>query len=193
MSHTKSSRHLSAHKYLALMRTIRFNASQHRFNRCWTHALWNWVFWLAENGFPNFEIICISGQAQVCLVVYSLDYHRVKIFIPHVFRNGVLCARWMRQKGHCFAKTLKQSLPRLGLSSSLCAALRLHANASVFCSDFFGTVLQMVRLFLFRLGSLLGLFGLLVWEAFYRPNGDNFAGKQSRKTKIFSHYHVWTS
>lgn len=99
MSHTKSSRHLSAHKYLALMRTIRFNASQHRFNRCWTHALWNWVFWLAENGFPNFEIICISGQAQVCLVVYSLDYHRVKIFIPHVFRNGVLCARWMRQKG----------------------------------------------------------------------------------------------
>lgn len=87
------------------------------------------------------------------------------------------------KKGHCFAKTLKQSPPRPGFSSGLCAALRLHANAAVFCSDFLGTVLQMVRLFLFRLGSLLGLFGLLVWEAFYRPNGDNFAGKQSRKSK----------
>ena len=94
------------------------------------------------------------------------------------------------KKGHCFAKTLKQSLPRLGFSSGLCAALRLHANAAVFCSDFFSAVLQMVRLFLFRLGSLLGLFALLVWEAFYRPNGDNFAGKQSRKTKILSHYYV---
>lgn len=35
----------------------------------------------------------------------------------------------------------------------------------------------MVRLFLFRLGSLLGLFGLLVWEAFRSQNEDNFAGK----------------
>lgn len=36
----------------------------------------------------------------------------------------------------------------------------------------------MVRLFLFRLGSLLGLFGLLVWEAFRSQNEDNFAGKR---------------
>lgn len=31
----------------------------------------------------------------------------------------------------------------------------------------------MVRLFLFRLGSLLSLLILLVWEAFYRQNGGN--------------------
>ena len=87
------------------------------------------------------------------------------------------------KKGHCFAKTLKQSPPRLSFSSDLCrAALRIHANTAVLCSDS-STVLQMVRLFLFRLGSLLGLFALLVWEAFYRPNGDNFAGKHDRKTK----------
>lgn len=95
------------------------------------------------------------------------------------------------KKGHCFAKTLKQSSPRLGFSASdLCAALRLHAKTAILCSRSFSTVRQMVRLFLFRLGSLLGLFALLVWEAFYRPNGDNFAGKDKEKTKITYQYYV---
>ena len=34
----------------------------------------------------------------------------------------------------------------------------------------------MVKLFLFRLGSLLILFILLVWETFYRQNEENFTG-----------------
>ena len=95
------------------------------------------------------------------------------------------------KKGHCFVKTLKQSSPRLGFSSDLCAALRLHAKTAILCSRSFSTVRQMVRLFLFRLGSLLGLFALLVWEAFYRPNGDNFAGKHNKKTKITYQYFVF--
>lgn len=96
------------------------------------------------------------------------------------------------KKGHCFAKTLKQSPPCLDFSSDLCrAVLRIHANTAFLCSGSFSTVLQMVRLFLFRLGSLLGLFALLVWEAFYRPNGDNFAGKHNRETKIIYKYYVF--
>lgn len=96
------------------------------------------------------------------------------------------------KKGHCFAKTLKQSPPRVGFSSDLRrAVLRIHANTAFLCSGSFSTVLQMVRLFLFRLGSLLGLFALLVWEAFYRPNGDNFAGKHNRETKIIYKYYVF--
>lgn len=81
-------------------------------------------------------------------------------------------------KGHCLPKTLYQCFPRLDFSCDLCAAVSIHANSAFVC---FGSlaVLQMVRLFLFRLGSLLGLFGLLVWEAFYRPNGDSFTGKQN--------------
>lgn len=94
-------------------------------------------------------------------------------------------------KGHCFPKTLNKFFPRLGISCDLRAALRIHANTAVFCLGSFA-VLQMVKLFLFRLGSLLGLFALLVWEAFYRPNGDSFAGKQNRKTKIISFYYVFT-
>lgn len=88
------------------------------------------------------------------------------------------------KKGHCFPKTLNSSCPRLGFLSDLCAPLRIHANTAVLSSASLTAVLQMVRLFLFRLGSLLGLFALLVWEAFYRPNGDNFAGKHNRETKI---------
>ena len=34
----------------------------------------------------------------------------------------------------------------------------------------------MVKLFLFRLGSLLSLLILLVWEAFYRQNGGDYIG-----------------
>lgn len=34
----------------------------------------------------------------------------------------------------------------------------------------------MVKLFLFRLGSLLSLLVLLVWEAFYRQNAVTFTG-----------------
>ena len=95
------------------------------------------------------------------------------------------------KKGHCFPKTLNQPSPRLGFSSDLCTALRIHANTAVLCSGFLSAVLQMVRLFLFRLGSLLGLFALLVWEAFYRPNGDSFTGKHNRKTKIILESYVF--
>ena len=122
---------------------------------------------------------------RLITTVLRSSYHMSFVMVFCVFVE-------VDKKGHCFAKTLKQFPPHLGFSSGLCAALRLHANASVFCSDFLDSVLQMVRLFLFRLGSLLGLFGLLVWEAFYRPNGDNFAGKQSRK-KIFSSYYVFST
>ena len=50
----------------------------------------------------------------------------------------------------------------------------------------------MVRLFLFRLGSLLSLLVLLVWEAFYRQNGGNLhAGMKFtvyRETKKQLHF-----
>jgi len=38
----------------------------------------------------------------------------------------------------------------------------------------------MVKLFLFRLGSLLSLLILLVWEAFYSQNEENYAGIESQ-------------
>lgn len=38
----------------------------------------------------------------------------------------------------------------------------------------------MVKLFLFRLGSLLSLLILLVWEAFYNQNEANYAGIESQ-------------
>ncbi|KAJ7393600.1 hypothetical protein OS493_006586 [Desmophyllum pertusum] len=82
-------------------------------------------------------------------------------------------------KGHCFPKTLYQPSPRLGFSSDLGASLRIHANTAVFSLDSFPVL--MVRLFLFRVGSLLALFALLVWEAFYRPSGDSFTGNTNFK------------
>lgn len=181
--HTKNSPHLSTYKSSRSSETVnRFTKPQHGFTRWHTHAIWTGSFWLVGNVVPCFEIICIDEQRQIHCVCCALGYHGVNssyhtsfVMVYRVFSEVAI-------KGHCFPKTLYQPSPRLGFSSDLGASLRIHANTAVFSLDSFPVL--MVRLFLFRVGSLLALFALLVWEAFYRPSGDSFTGTYNRKTKI---------
>lgn len=137
------------------------------------------LFWnhLHRRTTPKHCVCCALGYHGV-----NSSYHTSFVMVYRVFSEVAI-------KGHCFPKTLYQPSPRLGFSSDLGASLRIHANTAVFSLDSFPVL--MVRLFLFRVGSLLALFALLVWEAFYRPSGDSFTGTYNRKTKITQVYCVF--
>lgn len=74
------------------------------------------------------------------------------------------------------------------VSPQSCVSWIFHARRTGRKEFEFRYCTPMVKLFLFRLGSLIALLILLVWEAFYRQDAADFTGRKFIHVKI---KHFW--